>query len=145
MKDITAIKYFSLGVMIAFTISILCLSVITAIASDAAAVPVSYIWQTFILSIICSMINSVYRSENLKFIWQSLIGYILTTSAITACGLIFDWYGSIVNCSVSVNGILISVLLYSFFYLIAWLIIWQIIKSKKKLFNEKLMEYKQKQ
>lgn len=142
MKNIT-IQFFFLGLMIAFTISVLMVSAILAITTDAAMLPISLIWQTFLLSILCSLINLVYRSEKLKFFWQSIIGYILTTATIISCGLIFGWYGA--NNFDRISFILISFFVYSLFYLITWIIIWQIAKSKKKTLNDKLKEFKQKQ
>ncbi|MBR0597707.1 DUF3021 family protein [Sinanaerobacter chloroacetimidivorans] len=142
MKNIT-IQFFFLGLMIAFTISVLMVSAILAITTDAAMLPISLIWQTFLLSILCSLINLVYRSEKLKFFWQSIIGYILTTATIISCGLIFGWYGA--NSFDRISFILISFFVYSLFYLITWIIIWQIAKSKKKTLNDKLKEFKQKQ
>ena len=86
------IQYFFIGLLIAFTTSVLILSTVMEIVMDTAMISVTMIWQSFILSILCSLINLVYRSEKLKFIWQSIIGYILTTATIITCGLIFGWY-----------------------------------------------------
>lgn len=144
MKNIT-IQFFFLGLMIAFTLSVLIVSVVMVMISDTAMIPVSLIWQTFVLSILCSLINLVYRSEKLKFVWQSIIGYILTTATIISCGLIFGWYGHGGNSFDRISFVLISFLVYSSFYLITWIIIWQIAKAKKKELNDKLKEYKQKQ
>lgn len=129
--------------MIAFTISVLTLSAVLAIVTDTAMVPVSLIGQTFVLSVLCSLINLVYRSEKLKFVWQSIIGYILTTATIISCGLIFDWYGFGGNSFDRTGFVLISFFVYSLFYLITWIIIWQIAKAKKKVLNDKLKEFKQ--
>ncbi|NLV35549.1 MAG: DUF3021 domain-containing protein [Clostridiaceae bacterium] len=144
MKNIT-IRFFFLGLMIAFTISVLTVTVVMAITTDTAMVPVSLIWQNFVLSVLCSLINLVYRSEKLKFVWQSIIGYILTTAIIISCGLIFDWYSYGGNTFGRTSFVLISFLMYSLFYLMTWIIIWQIAKAKKKELNDKLKEYKQKQ
>jgi FlaA1/EpsC-like NDP-sugar epimerase len=144
MKNI-AVKFFLLGIMIACTISVLILSAVMAIATEAQAVPVSFIWQSLVLSVLCSVINLVYRSEKLKFIWQSVIGYILTTATIISCGLIFNWYSYGGNSLDRRVFILISFLVYSLFYLITWIIIWKITKAKKKELNDKLREFKQKQ
>lgn len=137
------IQFFFLGLMIAFTIAIIIVSIIIAITSDTAMIPISLIWQTFILSMLCSLINLVYQSEKLKFVWQSIIGYILTTATIISCGLIFGWYGYGGNSLNRTSFILISFLVYSLCYLITWIIIWQIAKAKKKVLNDKLKEYKQ--
>lgn len=142
MKKLT-IQHFFLGLMIAFTISVLIVSAVMAAAADPAAVPVSLIWQTLVLSALCSLINLVYRSEKLKFIWQSVIGYFLTTATIISCGLIFGWYGSGAGGLDRTGFILISFFVYSFCYLITWVIIWQIAKAKKKVLNDRLKEYKQ--
>jgi len=91
MKNKTT-QYFFLGLMIAFIISVLSLSIIMTIISDVAVLPISLIWQVLVLSILCSLINLVYQSEKLKFIWQSIIGYILTTTTIISCVIVFDWY-----------------------------------------------------
>ena len=144
MKNIT-VQFFFLGLMIAFTISILIVSSVLAITTDAAMVPISLIWQTLMLSILCSLINLVYRSEKLKFVWQSIIGYILTTSTLVSCGLYFGWYSYGGNSFNRISFILISFLVYSLCYLFTWLIIWQIAKAKKKELNDKLKEYKEKQ
>jgi uncharacterized BrkB/YihY/UPF0761 family membrane protein len=119
------IQHFFLGLMIAFTISIVLLSVI-----------MSTIFETF---------NLVYRSEKLRFLWQSLIGYVLTVGTIIACGLIFGWYHFGGESQNQMNFILISFVVYSLFYLVTWLIIWRISIKKKKELNKKLNEYKQHQ
>lgn len=144
MKKITT-QFFFLGLMIAFTISVLIVSVVIAITTDTAMIPVSLIWQAFVLSILCSLINLVYRSEKLKFVWQSIIGYILTTATLISCGLVFGWYSYGGNRFDRASFVLISFLVYSLFYLMTWIIIWQIAKVKKKELNDKLNEYKQKQ
>lgn len=139
------IQHFFLGIMIAFTISIILLSIIMSTIFETFSVPVSLIGQSFVLSTLCSLINLVYRSEKLKFLWQSLIGYVLTVGTIIACGLIFGWYRFGGESQNQATYILISFVVYSLFYLATWLIIWRIsIKNKKEL-NEKLIEYKQHQ
>ena len=55
------IQDFLLGILIAFTIAVIILSAIMAIVTDTAAIPVSLIWQAFVLSILCSLINLAYR------------------------------------------------------------------------------------
>ena len=139
------IQYFFIGLLIAFTISVLILSAVIAIVTDTGMISVTLIWQSFILSILCSLINLVYRSETLEFIWQSIIGYILTSATITTCGLVFGWYSYGGNSFDRTSFVLISFLVYSLFYLFTWIIIWKITKSKKKELNNKLKEYKQKQ
>lgn len=139
------IQYFFTGLMIAFTISVLILSAVMAIATDADVVSVSLIWQAFVLSILCSLINLVYRSEKLKFIWQSIIGYILTTATIMTCGFTFGWYSYGGNHFNRASFILISFLVYSLFYLVTWMIIWRITTAREKELNYKLDQYKQKQ
>lgn len=139
------IQYFFIGLLIAFTTSVLILSTVMEFVTDTAMVPVAMIWQSFILSILCSLINLVYRSEKLKFIWQSIIAYILTTATIITCGLIFGWYSYGGNSFNRTSFIFISFLVYSLCYLITWIIIWNITKSKKRKLNDKLTIYKQKQ
>lgn len=139
------IQYFFLGILIAFSVSVLMLSAIMPIAFHTATVPVKLICQSFILSILCSLINLVYSSEKMKFIWQSIIGYILTTATITACGLIFGWYSIGGNSCNRISTVLGSFLVTSLCYLITWIIIWQIAKAKGKELNDKLKQYKQKQ
>ncbi|KPU45491.1 hypothetical protein OXPF_07240 [Oxobacter pfennigii] len=139
------IQNFFLGLMIAFTISVIILSAIIVIITDDRMIPVTLIGQSFILSVLCSLINLVYCSEKLKFIWQSLLGYILTTSTIIICGLIFGWYGYGGNGFEKGSFVLVSFLIYSLCYLITWMIIWSITKAKKKELNDKLEEYKQRQ
>lgn len=137
------IQHFFLGLMIAFTISVLMLSGIMLLAFDTASVPVSMIGQSLILSALCSLINLVYRSEKLKFLWQSLLGYVLTVGTIITCGLIFDWYQFSGNPQNQTGYILISFVVYSLFYLATWIIIWRLSVTRKKALNEKLMAYKQ--
>ena len=139
------IEYFLSGLMIAFTISVLILSAVITITTDSGMISVTLIWQSLILSILCALINLVYHSEKLKFIWQSIIGYFLTTSTIIICGLIFDWYGYGDNGFERTSFVFVSFLFYSLFYLITWIIIWKIRRIKKKELNNKLNEYKQKQ
>lgn len=137
------IQHFFLGFMIAFTISVILLSLIMSTVFETFSVPVSLIGQSFVLSILCSLINLVYRSEKLKFLWQSLIGYVLTVGTIITCGLVFGWYHFGGNTQDQTGYILISFAVYSFFYLVTWLIIWRITITKKKELNMKLNEYKQ--
>ncbi len=139
------IQDFLLGILIAFTIAVIILSAIMAIVTDTAAIPVSLIWQAFVLSILCSLINLVYRSEKLRFVWQSIIGYVLTTGTIILSGLIFGWYDYRGNSFDRTGFILISFLVYSLFYLITWIIIWRITKARGRVLNAKLEEYKQRQ
>jgi hypothetical protein len=139
------LQHFFIGVLIAFTISIIILSAIMVFTSEDPAVSVHLIWQVFILSVLCSLINLVYCSEKLKFIWQSVIGYLLTTATIMICGLTFDWYGSGGNNFNKTNFIVVSFFIYSLFYLFTWMIIWKITKLKKKELNDKLREYKERQ
>ena len=139
------IQYFFTGLMICFTVAVLILSAVTAIATDAGVISVSLIWQAFVLSILCSMINLVYRSEKLKFVWQSIIGYILTTATIMACGFTFGWYSYGGNHFNRTGFVLISFLIYSLFYLVTWMIIWRVTTAREKELNYKLDQYKQKQ
>lgn len=139
------IQHFFLGLMIAFTISVVLLSAIMTLVFQTGSVPVGLIQQSLILSALCSLINLVYRSEKLKFLWQSLIGYVLTVGTIIACGLSFGWYrfgGDSLN---QTRYILISFAVYSLFYLVTWLIIWRITVARKKDLNDKLYQYKQRQ
>lgn len=137
------IQHFFLGLMIAFTISVVLLSVIMTTVFETFSVPVSLIGQSFVLSVLCSLINLVYRSEKLKFLWQSLIGYVLTVGTIITCGLVFGWYHFGGNTQDQTKYVLISFAVYSLFYLVTWLIIWRITITKKKELNLKLKEYKQ--
>lgn len=144
MKNQT-IQYFFVGILISFTLAMILLSAVMVIATADAVVPVSLILQSFLLSIVCSLINLVYRSEKLKFIWQSIIGYVLTTGTIIAFGLTFGWYSYGGNGFDRIKVILISFLVYSFFYLVTWIIIWKVTKLKRQELNEKLAEYKLRQ
>lgn len=136
------IQHFFLGLMIAFTISVVLLSVIMSTVFETFSVPVSLIGQSFILSILCSLINLVYRSEKLKFMWQSLIGYVLTVGTIITCGLVFGWYHFGGTAQDQTGYVMISFAVYSLFYLVTWLFIWRITITKKKELNIKLKEYK---
>lgn len=129
--------------MIAFTISVVLLSVIMYTVFEIFSVPVSLIGQSFLLSVLCSLINLVYRSEKLRFIWQSLIGYVLTVGTIITCGLAFGWYHFGGDAQDQTGYVMISFAVYSLFYLVTWLIIWRITITKKKELNIKLKEYKQ--
>lgn len=137
------LKYFFIGLMAAFTASMLLLSIVMEIVYNNGMIPVALIWQAFALSILCSFINLVYRSEKLKFIWQSIIGYILTTAAIITCGLIFHWYSG--NSYETTRFIFISFLLYSLIYLVSSMIAWKIANTKKKELNDRLRAYKKNQ
>lgn len=141
------IQYFISGVMGAFTISVLIISIVTTIISNNEMIPVSLIWQALFVSVLCSLINFVYRSEKLKFIWQCIIGYILTAVMITICALTFNWYGYGENgfSTRSLNLIFITFLIYSSMYLFVWIILWQKRKTEKKELNNKLNEYKSRQ
>lgn len=141
------IQYFISGVMSAFTISVLIISAVTTIISNNEMIPVSLILQALFVSVLCSLINFVYRSEKLKFIWQCIIGYILTSVMITICALTFNWYGYGENgfSAESLNLILITFLIYSLLYLFVWIILWQVRKIKKRELNNKLNEYKSQQ
>ncbi len=139
------IQHFFLGLMIAFTISVVILSAIVSVAFETASVPVTLIEQALLLSVLCSLINLVYRSEKLKFLWQSLIGYVLTVGAIMTCGLSFGWYRFGGDSQNQTTYILISFLVYSLFYLVTWLIIWRIAVVRRKELNEKLNVYKKNQ
>ena len=137
--------YFVLGIMIAFTIAILTESVILAAGFETAMVPVSMIWQSFALAVICSLINLVYQSERLKFVWKSIIGYVLTTAAIMTCILVFGWMGiGGSNIDLTYAGSVMFIV-STLSYLVTWLIIWRVNKAKAKKLNEKLNEYKQRQ
>ncbi len=137
------VQYFFLGILIAFTISVIIIAAVMTFAEEN--VPVVMIWESLILAALCSFINLVYRSEKLKFIWQSLIAYILTTGTITLCGVIFNWYDYPLESVSKPSFILISFCVYSLFYLVTWLIIWRIAKAKEKDLNNKLKEYKLRQ
>jgi len=138
-------QYFFVGLLIAFTTSIIILSLIMTIISEDAVLPVTLVWQSLILSALCSLINLVYRSEKLKFVWQSIIGYVLTTTTIIACGMVFGWYGYGGNTFNRISFVMLSFVVYSLFYLVTWIIIWKITIVKKNELNDKLREYKQKQ
>jgi hypothetical protein len=140
-----SLEYFLLGVLIAFTIAILMQSAILAATAENAAVPVPMVWQSLLLSVMCSMINLVYQSEKLKFVWKSIIGYILTTSAIIVCSLVFGWLSFGGKNFDTADTIIALFTLCSLFYLVTWLIIWRANKAKARKLNEKLNEYKQRQ
>ncbi len=140
-----SLEYFLLGVMIAFTIAILMQSAILAATVENAAVPVRMVWQSFLLSAMCSLINLVYQSEKLKFVWKSIIGYILTTSAIIVCSFVFGWLSFGGRSFDTVDTIIALFTVCSLFYLVTWLIIWRVNKAKARKLNEKLNEYKQRQ
>lgn len=139
------LRDFFLGLLISFTISVLIVTLVYTLAINHSPIPVLLIWQAFGLSVLCSLINLVYRMEKLTFLWQSIIGYVLTTSAILICSLLFDWYGAEGRNFKKTLALFISFLIYSFFYLLTWLIIWKISKAKKIKMNDKLREYKEKQ
>lgn len=138
------IQDFFLGLLIAFTISIIILTAVMAILGETA-IPVTLIGQSFLLSALCSLINLVYRSERLSFLWQSVLGYILTTGTAIGCGLIFGWYNYGGNTFDRMIFILLSFLIYSLFYLVTWTIIWRITIAKKKELNDRLLVYKNQQ
>lgn len=141
MKSILMRDFF-LGLMISFTLAVLSVALILAIAAGSDTIQLSLIWQVFILSTICSLVNLVYRSEQLKFLWQSLIGYVLTTGAIMGCGIIFAWYdyGGKYNKS---SFLLLSLLGYSLCYLVTWMIIWKMNRRRKAAWNNSLAAYKE--
>lgn len=139
------IQYFFIGLLIAFTISIIILSVIMTIISEEAVLQIALVWQSLLLASLCSLINLVYRSEKLKFAWQSIIGYFLTTTTIITCGLVFGWYGYGGNTFDRIRFIMMSFVVYSLLYLVTWIIIWRINIVKKNELNEKLSEYKHRQ
>lgn len=139
------INDFFLGILIAFTISILILSLVMMATTISPVVPVTLVFQSLILSILCSMINLIYRIESFTFIKRSIIAYILTTTTIIACSLIFKWYGSGNNVSNKTSFILILFFICSLFYLITWIIIWKINMNRKEELNKRLNQYKRKQ
>jgi hypothetical protein len=140
-----SVEYFVLGILIAFTIAILMQSAILAATGENAAVPVRMVWQSLLLSAMCSLINLVYQSEKLKFVWKSIIGYILTTSVIIVCSLAFGWLSFGGRSFDSVETVIALFALCSLFYLVTWLIIWRVNKAKARKLNEKLNEYKHRQ
>lgn len=141
------IQYFISGVISAFAISVLIILTVTTITSDNQMISVSLIWQALLVSILCSLINFVYRSEKLKFIWRCIIGYILTTVMIFICALTFNWYGYGENgfSMKSLNLIFLTFIIYSLMYVVVWMILWKNRNTEKKELNSKLNEYKLKQ
>lgn len=139
------VQYFFLGVLIAFTISVLTMSAIMTISSADAVLSVKLIWQALVLSILCSLINLIYQLERLKFIWQSVICYILTTATILTCGLAFEWFSFGGNRFEKTDFVLWFFVICSCFYFVTWIIIWRIMKAKKRTLNRKLEEYKKRQ
>lgn len=139
------LKDFTLGILIAFTIAILIISLVLTIAGGETAIPTALVWESLVLSILCSLINLVYRLDKLSFLWRSVIGYIFTSTVIMACSFIFDWYtfGGC-NFKTPIASFLFFAVV-SLFYLLTWIIIWHINKMKKMKLNDKLREYKQKQ
>ncbi|MDF3001227.1 MAG: hypothetical protein K0Q48_1346 [Bacillota bacterium] len=142
MKSILMRDFF-LGLMISFTLGVLAVALILGIAAGSGTMQLSLIWQVFILSAICSLVNLVYRSEQLKFLWQSLIGYVLTTGAIMGCGNIFGWYDYGGNSYNKSSFLLLSLLGYSLCYLITWMMIWRVNKRRKAAWNSSLAAYKE--
>ena len=136
---------FFLGILISFTISILFITTVYTFSEGSGSIPVLLVWQSLVLSMSCSLINLVYRMENIRFLTQSIVGYLLTTATIMTCGFLFGWYKFWGNNFKRPVVILVSFLIYSIFYLFTWIIIWQANKAKKRKMNDKLREYKQKQ
>jgi len=140
-----SLEYFLIGLMIAFTLSVLMQSAAMVLAYESAVIPVRMIWQSFVLAALCSLINLVYRSERLSFAWRSIIGYILTTSTILTCCLVFGWLGFSGSSIEAKVAIIVLFAVCSLFYLLTWLIIRSIYKARAKKLNEKLNEYKNRQ
>lgn len=136
---------FFLGILISFTVSVLFITMVYTFSAGSGSISVLLIWQSLVLSMSCSLINLVYRMENVRFLTQSILGYLLTTATIMICGFLFGWYNFWGNNFKRPVVILISFLVYSIFYLFTWIIIWQANKAKKRKMNDKLREYKQKQ
>jgi FlaA1/EpsC-like NDP-sugar epimerase len=135
---------FFLGILISFTVSVLFITTVYTFSEGSGSIPVIFVWQSLVLSMSCSLINLVYRMENIRFLTQSILGYLLTTATIMTCGFLFGWYNFWGN-NFKRLVILIAFLIYSIFYLFTWIIIWQANKAKKRKMNGKLREYKQKQ
>lgn len=140
-----SLGYFVLGILIAFTIAILTQSAILAVTGENAAIPVHMVWQSLLLSVLCSLINLVYQSERLKFMWKSIIGYILTTTTILTCSLAFGWLSFGGNGFDTFDIIIALFAICTLCYLATWVIIRQTNKAKAKKLNEKLNEYKRRQ
>lgn len=135
---------FFLGILIAFSISTLFITSVYTFAGEGN-IPILIIWQSMLLSTLCSLINLVYRLEKLTFLWQSILGYLLTTTTIMICSINFKWYNLLGSTYGKLMGIFLSFLLYSLFYLFTWIIISQVHNAKKRKMNDKLRAYKQKQ
>jgi hypothetical protein len=129
--------------MISFTLAVLMVASILSIVTDEGTMQLSLVWQVFILATICSLVNLVYRSEQLKFLWKSLIGYALTTGAIMGCGVIFGWYHYGGNFLDQRMFLILSFFGYSLCYMITWIIIWRIHKGRKDAWNSRLEAYKE--
>lgn len=139
------IQYFFLGILIAFTLAILIITGILTLAGDGEMIPTALIWQSLLLSVICSLVNMIYRSEKLKFIWRSIIAYFLTTAVITTYSMIGGWCSYGANNTDKIRILFILILIFSLCYFITWLFIWRIAKAREKELNTRLMEYKQRQ
>jgi hypothetical protein len=135
---------FFLGILISFTISALFITSVYTFSGEST-IPVHLIWQSLGLSTLCSLINLIYRMDNLSFLLQSILGYFLTTATIMTYGVLFGWYKFWDYNSKKTLLPLILFLICSLFYFFTWLIIWQVNKAKKRKMNNKLKEYKQKQ
>lgn len=135
---------FFLGILISFTFATLFVTTIYTFSADST-IPVLLIWQALGLSTLCSLINLIYRLENLTFLSQSILGYLLTTATIMICGFLYGWYNFWDNNYKKSVVIIVSFLAYSLFYLFTWIMIWQVNKAKKRKMNDKLREYKKKQ
>ncbi|HEX2945369.1 MAG TPA: DUF3021 family protein [Clostridia bacterium] len=140
-----SLEYFVLGILIAFTIAVLMQSAILAAAAENAAIPVRMILQSFILAVLCSLINLVYQSEKLKFIWKSIIGYLLTTGTIITCSVYFGWLAFGGSSFDTFNTVIVLFAVCTLFYLFTWLFILQVTRAKARMLNEKLNEYKKRQ
>lgn len=142
MKNLL-IRDFFLGFMISFTLAVLTVASILSIVTDEGTMQLSLIWQVLILAAICSLVNLVYHSEQLKFLWKSLAGYVLTTGAIMGCGVIFGWYRYGGNVLDQRAFLILSFFGYSLCYMITWVIIWRIHKGRKIAWNSRLEAYKE--
>lgn len=136
------LRYFFLGLLISFTFAVLILSAILSATVENPAIPVYMIWQVLLLSVLCSLINLVYQSDKLKFVWKSIIGYLLTTVTIITCSFVFGWLRFGGNSFDTFDTTVTLFAVCSLFYLISWLFIWCVNKAKTKKLNEKLNEYK---
>lgn len=137
------IIYVLLGIVISFTIAILVMT-LAVILTGGSTLPVSLIMQGFALSVCCTLIGTIFSSERLGFMIQAVLTYIFSLFILLLFTVMFRWYesGEGILHGKSFFGVII--LLFTLGYGASMFIRRYQQKRDTKVFNDKLLDYKEK-